>query len=161
MAPQKSAKKRRIKSRKVVGKKAAPKRAVAKKTARPRKAPRANQAKIEMEFIGPTEELGKLLFDLFETHELQAGFEKQIAPDAKIELLPSRIAKEPPSAVVLLTIGVDVPQSLASDYLWHRCRAFSNSRNLRILVNQTKYIYNENELKHMIKTTIEKEAAKE
>ena len=112
-----------------------------------------------MEFIGPTEELGKLLFDLFQTHELKAGYTKEIARDAKIELLPMRMAKGVPSVAVLLTIGLGVPESLASNYLWHKCETFSKSREVKILINRTEYVYNEHELKKIIKTTIEKETA--
>ena len=64
-----------------------------------------------MEFIGPTEELGKLLFDLFQTHELKTRDTREIARDVKIELLPMRMAKDAPAVVVLLTIGLGVPES--------------------------------------------------
>jgi len=160
MAIKKNSKKHQIKLKKLVSKKAAPKKKVAKKKASPKKAERAKQARIEMEFIGPTEELGKLLFALFQTHELKTGYAKEIAPDATIELLPTRMAKGTPAAAVLLTIGLDVPESLASNYLWHKCETFSKSREVKILVNQTEYVYNEHELKKIIKTTIEKETEK-
>jgi hypothetical protein len=138
--------------------KVAPKKNVAKeKTSSPEKLKRAKQAKIEMEFIGPTEELGKLLFDLFETHELETGHTKEIVRNTKIELLPMRMAKGTPSVVVLLTTGLGVPESLVSNYLWHKCEKFSKSRELQILVNGTDYVYNEDELKTIIKTTIENE----
>jgi hypothetical protein len=42
----------------------------------------------------------------------------------------------------------------------HRCEKFSKSREVKILVNGTEYVYNEHELKEIVKTTIEKEAAK-
>jgi len=147
MASKKSSKKRQSKLKKVVSKKAAPK-----------KAERVKQARIEMEFIGPTEELGKLLFDLFQTHELKTGDAKEIAQDAKIELLPTRIEKDAPSVVILLTIGLGVPESLASNYLWHKCEKFTKSREVKVLVNRAEYVYNEHELKEIIKTTIAKEA---
>ena len=143
-----------------MSKKAAPRKKVAKERASPKKAERAKQARIEMEFIGPTEELGKLLFALFQTHELKTGHAKEIARDAKIELLPMRMAKGAPSVVVLLTIGLGVPESLASNYLWHKCETFSKSREVKILINRTEYVYNEHELKKIIKTTIEKETEK-
>jgi len=110
-----------------------------------------------MEFIGPTEELGKLLFDLFQAHELKTGHVKEIGSDAKIELLPMRIEKGAPSVVILLTIGLGVPESLASNYLWHKCEKFTKSREVKILINRAEYVYNEHELKKIIKTTIEKE----
>ena len=110
-----------------------------------------------MEFIGPTEELSKLLFDLFQTHELKAGHAKEIVPGAQIELLPARMAKGQPSVLVLLTIGLDVPEGVASKYLWHKCEKVSKSRELKILINGTDYIYNEHELKKIIQTTVEKE----
>ena len=162
MAPKKNSEKYQIKFKKVVSKskKAAPKKKVAKERASPKKAERAKQARIEIEFIGPTEELGKLLFDLFQAHELKTGHAKEIARDAKIELLPMRMEKGAPSVVILLTIGLDVPESLASNYLWHKCEKFSKSGKVKILVNGTDYVYNEHELKQIIKTTIEKETAK-
>src|ERR1700722_8076644 len=110
-----------------------------------------------MEFIGPTEELSKLLFDLFQTHELKAGHAKEIVTGAQIELLPARMAKGQPSVLVLLTIGLDVPEGVASKYLWHKYEKFSKSRELKILINGTGYIYNEHELKKIIQTTVEKE----
>jgi hypothetical protein len=143
--------------KKVLNRKAAPKKKVTKERASLEKAESAKQARIEMEFMGPTEELGKLLFDLFQTHELKTGHAKEIAHDAKIELLPMRGAKDAPSVAVLLTIGLGVPESLASKYLWHKCRTFSKSREVKILVNGTEYVYNEHELKKIIKTTMEKE----
>jgi hypothetical protein len=97
------------------------------------------------------------LFALFQTHELKTGSAKEIARDAQIELLPTRMAKGAPSAAVLLTIGLGVPESLASNYLWHKCESFSKSREVKILINRTEYVYNEHELKKVIKTTIEKE----
>jgi hypothetical protein len=157
MTPRKNSKKHQAKLKKVVTKKTAPTKKVAKAKAAPKKAESAKQARIEMEFIGPSEELGKLLFALFQTHELNAGYAKEIAPDAKIELLPARIAKGAPSAAVLLSIGLSVPETVASNYLWHKCETFSKSREVKILVNQTEYVYNEHELKKIIKTTIEKE----
>ena len=157
MAPKKNSKKYQIKLKKAVSKKAAPNKRVAKEKASPKKAERAKQARIEMEFTGPTEELGKLLFALFQTHELKTGYAKEIARDTKIELLPARMAKGAPSVAVLLTIGLGVPEGLASNYLWHRCEAFSKSREVKILINRTEYVYNEHELKKIIKTTIEKE----
>src|SRR5208282_1290574 len=111
MTPKKNSKKYQSKSKKVVSKKAAPKKKLAKKRVSPKKAERAKQARMEMEFIGPTEELGKLLFDLFQTHELKTGYAKEIARDAKIELLPGRMEKGAPSVVILLTIGLGVPGS--------------------------------------------------
>jgi hypothetical protein len=157
MAPPKSSKKSQNKVKKVVSKKAAPRKKVARASP---KAERAKQARIEMEFIGPTEELDKLLFDLFQTHELKTGQAKEIAPDAKIELLPMRMVKGVPSVVALLTVGLGVPESLASNYLWHKCEAFSKSRKVKILINRAEYVYNEDELKKIIKTTIEKETEK-
>jgi len=62
-----------------------------------------------------------------------------------------------PSVVILLTIGLGVPESLASNYLWHKCEEFTKSREVKILINQAEYVYNEHELKNIIKTTIEKE----
>ena len=50
-----------------------------------------------------------------------------------------------------------MPESLASNYLWHKCEKFSTSREIKILINGTDYVYNEHELKKIIKTTIEKE----
>jgi hypothetical protein len=152
--PPKRSKKYQIKLKKVVSKKAAPQKKVGKEKASPKKEERANQARIEMEFIGPAEELGKLLFVLFQTHELKTGYAKEIARDAKIELLPTRMAKGAPSFAVLLTIGLGVPESLASNYLWHKCVTFSKSRKVKILINRTAYVYNEHELKEIIKTTI-------
>jgi hypothetical protein len=143
--------------KKVANKKVVPKEKLMKQRASSKTAEKAKQARIEMEFIGPTEELGKLLFDLFQTHELKTGDAKEIAHDVKIELLPARMVKGTPSVVVLLTIGLDVPESLASNNLWHRCEKFSKSREVKILVNGTDHVYNEHELKHIIKTTIEKE----
>ena len=157
MARKKISKKHQIKLKTGVSKKAAPKKKVAKEKASPRKVERAKQARIEMEFIGPTEELGKLLFELFQTHELKTGYAKEIAPDAKIELLPARMAKGAPSVALLLAIGLGVPESLASNYLWNKCETFSKSREVKILVNRTEHVYNEHELKKIIKTTIEKE----
>jgi hypothetical protein len=144
------------KFKKVVNKKVASKKKVAKGRASPKKAEKAKQARIEMEFIGPTEELGKLLFDLFQAHELKTGHVKEIGRDAKIELLPMRTEKGAPSIVILLTIGLGVQESLASNYLWHKCEKFSKSREVKILINGTEYVYNERELKNIIKTTIEK-----
>lgn len=143
--------------KRIVNAQAAPKKKVAKKRASLEKTERAKQARIEMEFMGPTEELGKLLFDLFQTHELKAGHAKEIVPDAKIELLPMRVAQGASSVLVLLTIGLDVPEGLASNYLWRKCEKFSKSRALKILINGTDYVYNEHELKRIIKTTVEKE----
>jgi len=157
MAPKKNSKKQRSKPKKVATKKAAPKKKVARKKPSPKKPERAKQARIEMEFIGPTEELGKLLFALFQAHELKTGYAKEIAHDATIELLPARMVKGAPAVAVLLTIGLDVPESLASNYLWNKCEAFSKSRQVKILINQSEYVYNEHELKKIIKTTIEKE----
>ena len=157
MIPKNNSKKYQSKSTKVVSKKASPKKRLAKKRASPKKAEGVKQARIEMEFIGPTEELGKVLFDLFQTHELKTGNAKEIAPDAKIELLPTRMAKGAPSFAVLLTIGLGVPEGLASNYLWRKCVPFSKSREVKILINRTAYVYNEHELKKIIKTTIEKE----
>ena len=157
MAAKKNSKKYQSKFKKVVGKKAASKTKVAKERASPKKAERAKQAGMVMEFIGPTEELGKLLFDLFQTHELKTGDAKEIAPDARIELLPTRIEKGAPSVVIMLTIGLGVPESLASNYLWHKCEKFTKSREVKVLVNGAEYVYNEHELKEIIKTTIEKE----
>jgi hypothetical protein len=142
---------------KVVNKKVASRKAFAKKRAAPKKADGAKQARIEIEFIGPAEELGKVLFDLFQTHELKTGHVREIAPDAKIELLPGRMVKGAPSVVILLTIGLAVPESVASNYLWHKCGKFTKSREVKILVNQAEYVSNEHELKKIIKTTIEKE----
>src|SRR5579862_2682259 len=147
MAPKKNSEKHHSSLKKVVSKKAAPKKKAAKGSASPKKAERAEQARIEMEFIGPTEELGKLLFDLFQAHELKAGHVKEIARDVKIELLPMRMTKGAPSVVVLLTIGLDVPETIASDFLWHRCEKFSKGREVKILMNRTEYVYNEHELK--------------
>ena len=146
------------KLKKVVNKKVAPKKKLAKGRVSPKKAERAKRARIEMEFMGPTEELNKLLFDLFQTNEeLKTGHAKEILPDAKIELLPMRIAKGAPSIVILLSIGLGVPEGLASNYLWHRCEKFTKSGEVKILVNGTEHVYNEHELKKIIKTTIEKE----
>jgi hypothetical protein len=158
MATKKNSKKYQTKLKKVVSKKAAPKKK-AKEKSSSKKSEGARQARIEMEFVGPTEELGKLLFDLFQTHELKAGYTKEIAPDVKIELLPTQMAKGLPSVAVLLTIGLGVPESLASNYLWHKCETFSKSREVKILINRTEHVYNEHELKKIIKTTIEKETA--
>jgi len=157
MTGKKKSKKHQSKFKKVVSKKAAPPKKLAKKRASPKKAETAKQARIEMEFIGPTEELGKVLFDLFQTHELKSGDVKEIAPDAKMELLPERIEKGAPSVVILLTVGLDVPESVASNYLWRRCEKFTKSREVKILVNQAEYVYNEHELKKIIKTTIQKQ----
>ena len=148
------------KIKKVVNTKVATKKQVTKQRASSKKAEKAKQARIEMEFIGPTEELGKLSFDLFQANELKTGDAKEIAHDVKIELLPARMAKGTPAVVVLLTIGLDVPESLASNYLWHKCEKFSKSGKVKILVNGTDYVYNEHELKQIIKTTIKKETAK-
>jgi hypothetical protein len=145
---------------KVVNKKVAAKTKLTKQRASSKKAEKAKQARIEMEFIGPTEELGKLLFDLFQANELKTGHVKEIAHDVKIELLPARMAKGTPAVVVLLTMALGVPETLASNYLWHKCKKFSKSREVKILVNGTEYVYNEHELKEIIKTTIETEAAK-
>jgi hypothetical protein len=49
------------------------------------------------------------------------------------------------------------PENLASNYIWHKCEKFSKSREVKILVNGTEYVYNEHELKKIIKTTMEKE----
>ena len=111
-----------------------------------------------MEFMGPREELGKLLFELFQAHELKTGHAREIAPDATIELLPARMAKGAPSVALLLTIGLGVPESLASNYLWHKCERFTKSRQVKVLINRAEYVYNEHELKKIIKTTIEKES---
>src|ERR1700722_15280063 len=134
----KNSKKSASKFKKAVSKKAAPKKKAAKKRASPKKAESAKQARIEMEFIGSTDELGKLLFALFQAHELKTGDSKEIAQDAKIELLPMRMEKGAASVVVRLTIGLDVPEGVASEYLWHKCEAFSNSREVKILVNRTE-----------------------
>ena len=157
MIRKKNSKKYQSKFKKIVSKKAAPQKRLAKNRASPKKAARAKQARIEMEFIGPTEELGKVLFDLFQTHELKTGDAKEIAPDAKIELLPERIEKGAPSVVILLTIGLGVPESVASNYLWHKCEKLTKSREVKILVNRAEYVYNEHELKKIIKTAIEKQ----
>jgi hypothetical protein len=157
MAAKKNSDKDRGKFKKVMSKKAAVKKKVAKERSSPKKAERAKQARIEMEFIGPTEELGKLLFDLFQTHELKTGHAKEIARDAKIELLPGRVEKGTPSVVILLSIGLGVPESLASKYLWGKCEKFSKSREVKVLINRTEYVYNEHELKEIIKTSIETE----
>jgi len=149
--------KRASKIKKVANKKTAPNEKLVKQRESSKKAEKVKRARIGMEFIGPTEELGKLLFDLFQTHELKAGHVKEIVPEAQIELLPMRMAKGAPSVLVLLTIGLDVPEGLASNYLWHKCEKFSKSRELKILINGTDYIYNEHELRKTIKKTIEKE----
>jgi hypothetical protein len=152
--------KRASKIKKFVKRKVAPKNKLMRQRPSSKKAEKAKQARIEMEFIGPTEELGKLLFDLFQANELEAGHAREIAHDVKIELLPARIAKGTPAVVVLLTIALDVPERLASNYLWRKCEKFSKSGEVKILVNGREYVYNEHELKQIIKTTIEKETAK-
>jgi hypothetical protein len=157
--PKKSSKNDHTKLKKVASKKAPPRKKVPKGRGSPKKAEKAEQARIELELTGPTEELGKLLFDLFQAHDLNAGHVKEIARDVKIELLPVRMAKGAPSVVVLLTIALGVPESVASDYLWHKCEKFSKGGEVKILVNRTEYVYNEHELKKIIKTTMEKQTA--
>jgi len=164
MALKNKNKKHGTKFKKAASKKAAAPGKVANKRMPRKKIEKATQAKIEMEFLGSTEELGKLLFDLFQAHELETGYSKEITPDAKIELLPMRISKGADtsgSAVVLLTINLDVPETIASKYLWHKIEKFTASKTVKVLVNRTEYVYNERELKNIIKTAIEHETDQE
>jgi hypothetical protein len=161
MAPKGNRKKNQTRLKKVVSRKSDHKRkaAMAKESAS-KKAEGPKPVGIEMDFIGPSEELGKLLFDLFQTHDLETGYAKEITSDVQIELLPARMAKDIPSVAVLLTIGSGVTENVASNYLWHKCGTFNKSRGIKILINREQYVNNEPELTKIIKTTMERETGK-